>query len=148
MLVDVPINRICSEIRETLFPPGETQWVNDYARIKESRGRVVGSSRKGRSYGESHGTESGQGWTVGMQRPSSWLPSCFYTQETSPCDIDHRKAMLRGNTTCTRRNRIYNVQGSRSILDTSAEEIGKKNLRAKPLPSPRTWQLDCDFAGP
>ena len=71
MLLDVPNNRICSEIREKLLPPGETQWVNDYARIKERRGRVVESSRKGRSYEESHGTESGQGWTVGMQRPSS-----------------------------------------------------------------------------
>ena len=37
-----------------------------------------------------------------------------------------RKPMLRGNTTCTRRNPIYNVQGSRAILDTSAEEIGKR----------------------
>ena len=54
----------------------------------------------------------------------------FIPSKNLLCDIDHRKPMLRGNTTCTRRNAIYNVQCSRAILDTSAEEIGKKNLNA------------------
>ena len=152
MLVDVPNNQISSEIRGKLLPPGETEWVTDYTRIKESRGRVVGSSPKWRRYGESHGTECGQGCAVGMQRPRPRLPSCFYTKQTSPYDIDHRK-MPRGDTSCTRRNPIYNGQGSRAMR----EEIGKENLRVKPLHvlSPRTSpvpkfkaELEFDFVWP